>query len=223
MSRYVSFASLLVTALCASACSEDGEGDAANTLSFFVTSGGSGDDGGDLGGLAGADERCEELAEGVGAGDKTWRAYLSTSTENARDRIGDGPWVNAAGMMVAANLTALHELSGGDAEMLVNERGQKIPGQWEGSPRPVEHDIMTGSSPDGMFMADVADATCADWTSNLETPGGPMVGHSDGMGPEMSTEERYVSWNSSHPAPNCSAAGLAMVGGAGRYYCFASD
>ncbi len=217
MSRYIPFASLLVTALCATACSEDGEGD-VNTLSFFVTSGGSGEDGGNLGGLAGADERCEELAEAVGAGDKTWRAYLSTSAENARDRIGDGPWVNATGMMVAANLTALHELPAGNAEMLINERGGKIPGQWEGSPRPVEHDIMTGSGPDGTFMDGT---TCADWTSNADTAGGPRVGHSDGMGPQMSTEERYVSWNSSHTAPNCSAAGLAMVGGAGRYYCFA--
>ena len=77
---------------------------------------------------------------------------------------------------------------------------------------------MTGSGPDGTFMDGT---TCADWTSNLEAQGGPRVGHSDGMGPMMSTEERYVSWNSSHTAPNCSAAGLAMVGGAGRYYCFA--
>jgi hypothetical protein len=217
MSRYIPFASLLVTALCATACSEDGEGD-ASTLSFFVTSGGSGEDGGNLGGLAGADERCEELADAVGAGDKTWRAYLSTSEENARDRIGDGPWVNAKGMLVANDLTALHALSDGNAEMLINERGEKVPGQWEGSPRPVEHDIMTGSTAEGMYMED---ASCADWTSNADAPGGPFVGHSDGLGPEMNPAAPFNSWNSSHRAPNCSAAGLAMVGGAGRYYCFA--
>ncbi len=200
-----------------------------SNLSFFVTS--STHDG-NLGGLEGADRICDELATAVGAGDKTWRAYLSTanngSPQHARDRIGTGPWMNAMGMMVAANLDALHSLTG-DADLFIDERGQPINGQWNGV-APNQHDIITGSGSDGRLISTLdpntnmpQQTTCNDWTSNTVTPG-PQVGHSDGMGPMMNTAEpRFTSWNGGHATPGCSSAALQMTGGAGRFYCFAAN
>jgi hypothetical protein len=192
-------------------------------LSFFVTS--STQDG-NLGGLAGADAICDQLATAVGAGDKTWRAYLSAENGgtaiNARDRIGAGPWMNANGMMIAANLTALHAPTlVGDADLFVTETGEKVNGQWN-SAAVNEHDIITGSDSNGMLIM-TSTTTCADWTSNTLTPG-PQVGHTDGMGPGMNTTTpNFTSWNGGHAAAGCSAADLAARGGAGRFYCFATN
>lgn len=201
-------------------------------LSFFVTS--SLQDG-NLGGLEGADQICDDLATAVGAGNKTWRAYLSAENNgnpiHARSRIGNGPWFNAAGMQVAANLTELHTLTG-NPDLFITETGAKVNGQWNGSngmngAPPNTHDIMTGSDSQGMLLVNAdpmtGQSTCADWTSNTLTPG-PQVGHSDGMGPMMNTAEaRFTSWNGGHPAAGCSSAALQMRGGGGQFYCFATN
>lgn len=195
---------------------EAGGSTGTSTLGFFVST--PSDSGGDLGGIAGADATCQALAAEVGAGGRTWRAYLSTSTENARDRIGKGPWVNANGVTIAANIEELHALPGGDPDLFVDHRGNRINGQWAGSPRPIEHDILTGSAADGTALPD----TCNDWTSSTATPG-PRVGHSDGLGPGMNGGAPYNSWNSVHAPAGCSQDQLVAVGGVGRFYCFAAD
>ena len=178
-------------------------------LSFFVTSVGSGDAGGNLGGLEGADAACQALAEAVGEGARTWHAYLSTSTVDARDRIGSGPWYNAAGEMIAADVASLHAdgLSNGDPQHALDENGQEVPGN--------EHDILTGSQEDGTLLDG---STCDDWTSS-SGGGQARVGHSDiPMNPMFSP-----SWNSAHDTPGCGPGHLQQVGGAGRLYCFAID
>lgn len=209
---------------------EDGDdGAEVNNLSFFVSSS---TQEGDLGGLAGADQICQSLAAEVGAGARTWSAYLSAENGgkpiHARDRIGAGPWRNALDVMIAADLTELHTLTG-DAELFVTETGEKVNGQWnssngQGGSPPNEHDIMTGTDSAGMLLVAPDEvSTCDDWTSNTVTPG-PQVGHTDGMGPMMDTSmPRYTSWNGGHPTAGCSAADLAMTGSTGRIYCFASD
>jgi hypothetical protein len=192
------------------------------TLSFFVSSAKSTT--GDLGGLAGADRVCQSLAAVVGAGSRTWRAYLSVERDpannngptDARSRIGNGPWFNANGAMVARDLNELHSRTG-DAAVFVDERGQRIPGQWPGSPTPVEHDILTGSTSQGTLLAGL---TCSDWTSSATTVAA-QVGHSDGLGPGGSTAGALSSWNSAHENQNCS--NTAPRGGAGRIYCFARN
>ena len=191
-----------------------------STLSFFVTS--TTNATGNLGGLRGADALCQSLATAVGAGSKTWRAYLSVERDadngnnptNARARIGTGPWVNAAGVTVAANVNELHARRG-DASVFVDERGQRINGQWTGSPSPVQHDILTGSLADGSLMTGF---TCSDWTSSSSGVAA-QVGHSDGFGPSQDTSGSLSSWNSAHA--NASCADTAPRGGAGRLYCFA--
>lgn len=192
-------------------------------LSFFVTS--SNQDG-DLGGLDGADAICDRLATAVGAGDRTWRAYLSAENGgtpiHARTRIGTGPWYNADGVLLANDLEELHDPSlVGDPELFIDETGEAVNGQWNGTP-PNEHDVMTGSDSSGMLLLDPV-TTCADWTSNTLTPG-PQVGHTDGMGPMMNTTmPNFTSWNGGHPAAGCSSGDLQMRGGAGKFYCFAAD
>jgi len=189
------------------------------SMSFFVTSARSTT--GNIGGLRGADSLCLNLATAAGAGNKTWRAYLSVERDadngnrptDARSRIGNGPWVNAKGVTVAANLAELHARKG-DATVFVDEKGQQINGQWPGSPSPVEHDIMTGSAADGTLMMGF---TCGDWTSASASAVG-QVGHSDGLGPG-DTSGALSSWNSAHSNQNCS--NTAPRGGAGRIYCFA--
>lgn len=193
-----------------------------STLSFFVTSATSMT--GNLGGLRGADNRCQTLAAAAGAGNKTWRAYLSVERDadngnrptDARSRIGTGPWFNAKGVMVAGSLAELHARKG-DATLFIDEKGQPINGQWMGSPSPVEHDIMTGSMADGTLLAGF---TCGDWTSDSSTTFG-QVGHSDGLGPNGDTSGALSSWNSAHANQNC--ANTAPRGGAGRIYCFARN
>ena len=189
------------------------------SLSFFVTSVTSTT--GNLGGLAGADATCQRLAGAVGSG-RTWRAYLSVERDpangnqptHARDRIGPGPWFNVNRMAVANSVSELHTRTG-DASVFVDERGQRINGQWTGSPAPVEHDILTGSNADGTLAAGL---TCSDWTSD-STAVAAQVGHSDGFGPNQSTAGTLSSWNSAHANQNC--ANTAPRGGAGRIYCFA--
>jgi hypothetical protein len=190
-------------------------------MSFFVSSAQSKT--GNLGGLSGADRICQNLAAAVGLGSKTWRAYLSVDRDpatnkpiDARSRIGNGPWFNANGVMVAKDLEELHARKG-DATVFVDERGQPVPGNWPGSPRPNEHDILTGSTPEGKVLPG---KTCNDWTSEA-TDVQAQVGHSDGLGPGGDPSGRYPSWNSSHENGSC--ANTAPRGGAGRIYCFATN
>ncbi len=215
---------LTLAGACAAACGKSDSTTTAPTndtsMSFFVSSAKSTT--GNIGGLAGADALCQSLAQSAGAGNKTWRAYLSVERDasnnnqprNARDRIGNGPWLNQKGVTVAANVTALHARTG-DATVFVDERGQQINGQWTGSPAPNEHDIMTGSNADGTLLTGF---TCGDWTSAATTTRG-QVGHADGLGPGQSTAGALSSWNSAHANTNCS--NTAPGGGAGRIYCFA--
>jgi hypothetical protein len=193
-----------------------------SAMSFFVTSSKSAT--GNLGGLRGADGICQSLANAVGVGNKAWRAYLSVERDadnanrptDARNRIGNGPWYNAKGALVASNLTELHARKG-DSTVFIDERGQPINGQWPGSPSPVEHDIMTGSGANGTLLAGL---TCGDWTSDSTTIQG-QVGHADGLGPNGDTSGALSSWNSAHANLNC--ANTAPRGGAGRIYCFAGN
>jgi len=200
--------------------SADGGGDAqvlpSPRMSFFVTSDTSAT--ANLGGLAGADARCQRLAAAVGAGSRTWRAFLSTEAGpvSARDRIGSGPWYNAQGVLLANDVASLLARVG-DAEVFLDERGHKINGQWAGSPTPNEHDVLTGTSPDGGVAAG---KTCADWTSSSDA-GVAVVGHTDALGPGGSNEERYRSWFSTHDNRGCNDT--APAGGAGKLYCFAAD
>jgi len=195
-------------------------GSQAQEMSFFVSSTGSKT--ANLGGLVGADKRCQDLATAVGAGAKTWHAYLSIEkgpddkAVHAKDRIGTGPWYNAKGVMIAADLKELHERFG-DSEVFLDEKGAKVPGQWTGSPTPNEHDILTGTARDGTV---VVGQTCADWTSEDSTMAA-QVGHSDGLGPGGSSDPMYRPWNSVHTNESC--ADTAPRGGSGRVYCFATN
>lgn len=188
------------------------QGDAA--MSFFVTSTNPGA-GGDLGGLEGADAHCAALAEAAGTTGRTWAAYLSTSTVDARDRIGTGPWYNAAGIEIAADVASLH----GDGNNIgkdtaLDETGSVVNGRGDA---PNRHDILTGSNSDGT----AAEATCEDWTSNGPDTAG-IVGHHDRMGLDDSEPAR--SWNASHSSRNgCSMEALRGTGGDGLFYCFATD
>jgi hypothetical protein len=194
-------------------------------MSFFVTSVGKGD-GANYGGLAGADAYCQQLAAAAGAGDRTWRAYLSAgasgnqSAVNARDRIGSGPWYNARGRGIAKSVADLHGDTL-DAARLGNnlsrttvftEKNEPIKGAGD---TPNQHDILTGSQLDGRAFTDGADHTCQNWTSNAET-GSAQVGHFDRTG------GNNTSWNSAHASSGCSQARLVSTGGAGLLYCFAS-
>ncbi len=192
-------------------------------MTFFITSRGLGD-GANLGGLAGADGHCQNLAAAAGAGDKTWRAYLSTqgpNAVNARDRIGDGPWHGQdTRRQIAADLGWLH---GGTIEQarIGNAVGKNMALTEEGNPvngvgdSPNQHDILTGSRPDGTAFPAGEDHTCSNWTSNGD--GSAQVGHSDRQGGGNS------SWNSTHPSRGCSQENLVGTGGAGLFYCFATD
>jgi hypothetical protein len=194
---------------------------AGTSMSFFVTS--ATNPNGNLGGLAGADKRCQDLAAAAGFGNKKWAAYLSAERGgagdgpvHAKDRIGQGPWFNAKGAMVAANLAELHGRRG-EAETFVDERGGKVNGQWAMSPTPNQHDILTGSNADGTVFVG---RTCADWTS-VAAELRAQVGHSDGLGPMMATDGTRPSWNSAHENGGCNDT--LPRGGAGRFYCFASN
>ena len=216
--RRFALAALLVIPGCGGDSSPAGP--SASSVTFFVTSTTSTT--GNLGGLNGADATCQRLATAAGHTGHVWRAYLSVERDSnngnqpthARNRIGSGPWRNAGGAVVANNLTELHARTG-DAAVFVDERGQKINGQWTGSPAPVEHDILTGSNADGTLAVGL---TCSDWTS-ASAAVAAQVGHADGLGPNQSTAGTLSSWNSAHANQNC--ADTAPRGGAGRFYCFA--
>ncbi len=190
-------------------------------MSFFVTSVGIGK-GGDLGGLAGADAHCQQLAQSAGAGGKMWHAYLSTQgagAVNARDRIGKGPWVNAKGLTIAKDVADLHSDDNKiNKENSLSEKGEMINGYGD---KPNRHDILTGSKPDGTAFTDDADHTCKNYTSS--TQGSVMLGHADKNGP--ATFPTAKSWNSSHPSGGprggCTQADLISTGGDGFLYCFA--
>jgi hypothetical protein len=194
-------------------------------MEFFVTSRGM-DHGANLGGLAGADGHCQMLAGTVGAGHKTWRAYLSTQARdgqpaiNARDRIGTGPWHNARGAVISADQNELHGDTLAQAQLgsnlykrsALNERSEVVNGVRD---NPNQHDILTGSQLDGRAFTVDADHTCNNWTSEAE--GSAQVGHSDRIG------GGNTSWNSSHGSRGCSQRNLISTGGAGFFYCFAID
>ena len=184
------------------------------SMSFFVTSQNPGQ-GGNFGGIAGADAHCTSLAEAAGVTGKTWRAYLSTSTENARDRIGAGPWVNAAGITIAESVDALHGENNLTKETALNEKGEVVSGRGDETNR---HDILTGSMPDGTVAAG---QTCEDWASDAAEAVG-MVGHHDRIGLDESPPMK--SWNSSHGSRGgCGLEALRGTGGDGLLYCFAAE
>ncbi|MGY3451276.1 lectin [Bradyrhizobium sp. USDA 4353] len=195
-------------------------------MSFFLTSNGPGN-GGNLGGLAGADQHCQALAQAAGAGAKTWRAYLSTQAAdgqpavNARDRIGKGPWQNAKGVVIAKDVADLHSASNNlTKQTALSEKGEVINGRGD---TPNRHDVLTGSQADGTAFAAGEDRTCRNWTSS--TQGAAMVGHSDRIG--LRDDEPSKSWNTSHPSRGpdggCSQADLKSTGGDGLLYCFAAN
>lgn len=195
-------------------------------MTFFVTSVGPGK-GGDLGGLAGADQHCQTLATAAGGGSRTWRAYLSTQAPklddpnfvNARDRIGNGPWQNAQGVIVAYNSAELHGPSNNVTKATaLNEKGQPVNGRGD---KPNTHDILTGSRPDGTAFpgAPFADMTCGNWTKS-SAEGSAMTGHHDRVGPINSPWA--TSWNSTHPTLGCSPEKIRPTGGDGLFYCFAA-
>lgn len=200
--------------------------EAAKLFSFFITSEGAGK-GADLGGLAGADAHCQKLASAVGAGGKTWHAYLSTQAAdgkpavNARDRIGQGPWHNVRGALVARDNAHLHgdtlELArAGNAlswSTALSEKNQPVN---RAGDKPNQHDILTGSQADGRAFTDAADHTCKNYTSSA-AEGSAQVGHFDRTGGNS------ISWNSAHGSRGCGQDNLVATGGAGLLYCFATN
>jgi hypothetical protein len=196
---------------------------AAAPMSFFVTSVGKGN-GADLGGLEGADAHCNALAAAAGSKLKTWKAYLSTTMPggdagvNARDRIGKGPWRNAKGVVVANGVAHLHSAKNGLTKATaLTEKGEGIPGSGD---KPNQHDILTGSDPQGLYSTAGGDTNCGNWTKSAE--GSAIVGHHDRAG--LKKETRHMtSWNSSHGSRGCSQENLVGTGGAGLFYCFAAN
>jgi len=196
-------------------------------MTFFVTSKGPGQ-GANLGGIEGADKHCQSLAQAAGAGDRTWHAYLSTQAPalndprfvNARDRIGTGPWQNARGAVIATSVDDLHSPNNKiNKDTAIDEKGAPVKGRAD---KPNEHDILTGSRPDGTAYPGTpfVDMTCGNWTRS-GTEGSAMVGHFDRGGPIETSWA--TSWNASHPTRGCDQPGLVSTGGAGLLYCFAAN
>ena len=194
-------------------------------MTFFGTSKGPGN-GGNLGGLAGADAHCARLAKDAGAPDRPWRAYLSTQAPaladpnfvNARDRIGPGPWQNRNGVVIARSVDDLHSAGNNlTKDTALDENGKLVNGRTD---KPNKHDMLTGSRPDGTAFpgAPFPDMTCGNWTKG-GTDGSAMTGHHDRAGPIASPWA--ISWNSAHPSRGCDPAGLVSTGGEGFFYCFA--
>jgi hypothetical protein len=194
-----------------------------NQMSFFITSAGSGN-GANLGGLAGADKICQNLAQAAGAGNRTWRAYLSAAAANgqpavnAKDRIGKGPWRNAKGVVIANSVDELHsDKNNLTKETALTEKGTVVNGVGD---KPNQHDIITGSNPDGTLATNPnGDATCSNYTAATDGMGAAQLGHSDRMGRGATGS----SWNSAHPSRGCSQANLVATGGNGYLYCFATN
>ena len=203
---------------------QSGQAQTAGTT-FFVTSNGIGN-GANLGGLAGADNYCQTLAQAAGAGAKTWRAYLSTQAAdgqpavNARDRIGKGPWQNSKGVVIAKDVAELHGANNIAKQTALSEKGDVLNGVGD---KPNRHDVLTGSQRDGTAFAAGEDRTCKNWTSS--TQGSAMLGHLDRTG--LRDDDASKSWNSSHPSRGpdggCSQADLKSTGGDGLLYCFAAN
>jgi len=191
----------------------------SDNASFFVTSENPGN-GGDLGGLEGADAHCQALAEGAGIDGKTWRAYLSTSTVDARDRIGDGPWYNVDGVMIAEDVEQLHGDNNLTGETAIDENGDTpaylvmVDGQAQRAGDSLVHDILTGTNEDGTAN----EATCNNWTDGT-SDATAMLGHADRMGRNPGLN----SWNAIHASQGCGMEQLIPTGGAGMVYCFAID
>jgi hypothetical protein len=204
--------------LCAAASAQAKQ---AGDMTFFVTSVGSGK-GAELGGLEGADRHCQELAQAAGAGSHTWRAYLSTQAAdaqgavNARDRIGNGPWQNAKGVVIANSVEELHGTNTIGKETALTEKGEPVNGRGD---TPNMHDVLTGSQADGTAFAGAEDRTCRNWTSGDE--GAAMLGHADRIG--LNDSPPMKSWNTSHPSRGCGMEALKATGGAGLFYCFAAQ
>ncbi len=219
MRRSIPRLTLAATVLALGACA--GMETPKSGMSFFVSSVGSGK-GADFGGLAGADRHCQSLAAAAGAGQRTWRAYLSATPAggmpavNARDRIGRGPWQNVAGVVVARNVAELHGTNNLTKQTALTEKGQVVNGRGD---TPNRHDVLTGSQPDGTSVPGNADTTCGNWTRSGE--GSAILGHHDRIG--LRDDEPSRSWNSSHPSRGCGDEALRSTGGAGLLYCFAAD
>lgn len=199
-------------------------------MTFFITSAGPGD-GANLGGLDGADAHCAKLAAAAGSSLSNWKAYLSVNAKidrssgkakvipgvNARDRIGNGPWHNARGVLIARNVDDLHSASNPiDKDTGLDERGNPVNDR---SKKPNHHDILTGSDPQGMYSTAGADTSCSGWTSNGE--GSAIVGHHDRAG--LSQDWHMLSWNSAHGTVGCGKDDLPKTGGNGLFYCFNAD
>lgn len=215
-----------IAVLLAAGCATAPDAPSTAGMSFFVTSVGPGK-GADLGGIAGADQHCQSLAQAAGAGNRTWRAYLSTqgsalndpNVVHARDRIGSGPWHNAKGVLIARNVEELHSAANNITEATaLDERGQMVNGRTK---QPNNHDILTGSRTDGTAFpgGPFFDMTCSNWTKG-GADGSAMTGHHDRAGPI--NHPWAMSWNSAHPSRGCSPEGLRSTGGAGLFYCFAA-
>ena len=202
----------LLSLSCMSAIAQPPQEDVDTSMSFFITSVGSGD-GANLGGLAGADAHCSALASAVGSNGKTWRAYLSTNGINgidARDRIGQGPWYNSDNQLVARSLADLHYSNVNfTKQTALNELGNIVNGRGD---QPNQHDILTGSNPNGT----ASENTCNNWMTNAED-GSANVGHFDRSGGGLIPE----SWNAAHPSRGCSQDNLIATGGNGYFFCFA--
>jgi hypothetical protein len=190
----------------------------AQSMSFFVTSAGPGD-GAKLGGLAGADAWCKQLADASGTTGKTWRAYLSATAAagqpavSARDRIGSGPWYNSKGVVIARSVADLHsDAANLTKETILTEKGMLVNGRGD---TPNQHDILTGTRMDGTVSPDTTDTTCSNWTSN--GTGAAWVGHHDRQGGGANP----TSWNAAHLSRGCSQENLVGTGGNGYFYCFA--
>jgi hypothetical protein len=231
--RTAALATTLAAAALLAACAVSVKHTPSNgPMGFFITSANPGN-GGDLGGLAGADAHCQKLADAsgaAGAGKRNWRAYLSTSPVlapapapavpgvNARDRIGQGPWYNAKGELIASDVEQLHSSKNNITKATaLTEKGATVNGRGD---TPNIHDILTGSRPDGTSLPPVPNnQTCGNWTQGGE--GSAMTGHHDRSGPVP--EAWAASWNSSHATRGCGMEALKSTGGAGLMYCFAAD
>ena len=212
--NYRSVLTVMICSAALTACAglPGGTPKASSDMSFFITSANPGA-GGNLGGLAGADAHCTTLAAAAGAVGKTWAAYLSSSTQNARDRIGTGPWMNANGVVVAENVDQLHDAGANNLskENSLSESGEVISGRGD---TPNRHDVLTGSDAQGMFVP----PACMNWTSN-SSDSSANVGHHDRTGGGADPS----SWNAAHPSRGCSMEDLQGTGGDGLYYCFATN
>ncbi len=218
-SRFVLVSTLALVTLGISGCVDPQK----NRMTFFVTSVGS-DKGADLGGLAGADRHCQNLAKAVGAGNRNWRAYLSTASTattpgiNAIDRIGRGPWQNAKGVVIATDIENLHGANNVTKQTNLTEKGAVVNGRGD---TPNTHDVLTGSQRNGLAFPAGSDLTCGNYTKS-GADGAVQMGHSDRQG--LTDDDVARSWNSSHASRGgCSQPALVSTGGAGLFYCFATN